>query len=293
MISAAQLEPLASAPEAPCLPYALRLCFAGVAVELCSTEQALIDALRHKFRYHLTGAAPEFQYFVWPTPTGYRFWCSHEGGWQWNSGILPSDALAFLTDAALCAAVIHARPELRSIHAAALALDGAGAIIAGESTAGKTTTLLACARAGAQVFSDERALLCGGTLQPFVRTCTVRSGGRALLLRDDRFDTLGARLRGASEIDLIECFGKEIIAAPVPLRAVFVLGGPGERAVAQPLEPPHALPAISRWLDMCARPVERLAEGLALLQERLCYRLTLGTPAATAAVILDAMAAAR
>lgn len=291
LITAGDLQRIAHPLRPPRTRYRLRLRFAGVVAELRAPQRELIDEFRARYAYHVTAADPDFRYFVWDTPSGYAFWCAHDAGWCWTLGPLPGYALAFLTDAVLLSAAVHARPGVRSIHAAALALDGKGAIVAGDSTAGKTTTLLACARAGMQVLSDERGLIVGDMLTPFVRRCSVRSGGRMLLLADGPDDTLAACLRAKQDVEFERCFGKGVIAAPVPLRAIFVLHERGGAAAVERIEPERALPAISRWFDMRATPIQRLADALSLLRSRPCYRLTLGTPGESARAICSALGA--
>jgi hypothetical protein len=285
LISAAQLR-RATTPAVSDAPHAVRLNFAGIVAQLRTSECALADELRAKYSAHVADEDAAFTYFVCESERGYSFWCAHDGAWEWCDGELPPDALAFLTDAALLSAVVHADRNMRSIHAAALAYDGKGAIIAGDSTAGKTTTLLACARSGMQIFSDERALMRGGMLHPFLRRCRVRGGGRALLLQDDGDDTLARQLRaGHNEINLAACFPSRVAGGPAPLKAVFVLHSLGTAPAVEPIEAAAALPAVSRWFDMRADRLTRIATALSLLSECACYRLTLGTPAQTARTI--------
>jgi hypothetical protein len=188
-------------------------------------------------------------------------------------------------------ALVHFDGQLRSIHAAAVAHRDNGALIVGDSTAGKTTTLLACARAGLQVYSDERGLLRGTMVQPFLRTCNVRSGGRALLLDDERHDVLASYLLTGARFSLRECFGEAAIASPAPLRAVFVLSGCAERPEMTPIDAAAALPAISRWFDTKGDRLDRLALAVHLLRQARCYRLVLGTPKHSATVIARSLEA--
>lgn len=275
---------------APCTrcTHSLRLCFAGICAEVRSCEAPLIGELRRRYRYHVSAAPTAFVYTICASPEGYAL-SRERDGWLWNDGALPAGALAFLADAALLSAVVHADPALQSVHAAAIAYNQRGAIIAGDSEAGKTTTLLGCAREGLQLFSDERALVRGGTLYPFVRRCRVRTGGRSLLLADNPGDAVATHLQESEEIDLTECFGNESIGEPAPLRAVFILHGRAARAAIERIDSAAALPAISRWFDMRGEPLDRLGEALALLRGRDCYRLTAGTPADTARLIRTAL----
>lgn len=285
VISASDLIRSAVPVIAPKTPYALRLRFAGVVAELRAVDNELTRAMQERYRYHVTSARADFTYYAVPSVGGYRFWCAHDGAWEWQDGPLPVDALVFLADAALMSAVVHARCDLCSIHAAAVALNGKGALIAGDSTAGKTTTLLACGRAGLQMFSDERALLRSGQLQPFVRRCQVRDGGRVLLLGDDDSDALAGALRGGIDVDTVDCFGPRAIAKPCPLKAAFILQGPERAARLKRIDAATALSAVARWFDTRADAIGRIGVALATLRATDCYALTLGPPAETARAI--------
>jgi hypothetical protein len=291
VITAAQLEPLVAPVALPRAPYAVTFAFAGVTVELRTTQPHLAEEIQRRFCAHVTGEPAALRYLVWETESGYVF-CSADGaGWRWNEGALPVGALAFLTDAALIAAVVRADRALRSAHAAAFSHNGIGAILAGDTTSGKTTTLLACARAGMRVFSDERALLRGDRLYPFLRRCGVREGGRRLLLADDASDALARELRFREHVDLSACFGAEAIADPVPMRAAFVLHARGPRPSARRIGATDVFPAVARWFDMRGDAMERLSCALSLLRRCRCFALTLGPPGETAAAIRRALEA--
>lgn len=285
VITATQLRRGSSVPLQAPLAYASRFDIASICVELRTDQSALAAALNRTYADHRSDAPADFTYTVCRYEQGYCFTCAHDGSWFWDEGELPGDALAFLTDAALMSALVHADGALQSMHAAAVEYRGAGAAIVGDSTAGKTTTLLACARSGMRVYSDERALLRGGVLQPFLRRCNVRRGGRDLLLRDDGGDALAQVLADAESFSLREVFGERHCAAPAPLRAVFVLKALGTRASVCPTGAAQALPAISRWFDTRGDAMDRLGSAIATLRAAQCFALTLGTPAQTASTI--------
>jgi hypothetical protein len=287
-ITAGDLRALDCAPPLDTPEYSARFTFANITVELRAAS-ALVEAMRLKYLYHCTSATPAFTYSVSPSDDGYAFWCDHDRAWEWRGGSLPLDALAFLTDAALMSAVIHADGELSSMHAAAVALSRKGAVIAGDSTAGKTTTLLACARAGMQILSDERGLLRGPLLHPFVRTCCVREGSASLLLADDGSDRLAQALHRGGPLDLEVCFGANGIAQPSTLRAVFIIDGRGSTARIDTLQPAAALRGVSRWFDAQGNAMDRLCRALSVIRTATCFRLTLGTPAQTASAIRTAL----
>ena len=289
VITASDLRRMQRRPVACETPYRARFSFAGIVTELVSDEPALIEHMRRKYAYHLSGAQPYFTYSVTTVSRGYALWCSHDGGWEWTEGALQPDALAFLTDAALMSAVVHWDAALRSMHAAAVAIGGRAAIITGNSFAGKTTTLLACARSGLQILSDERGLLRDGQLYPFIRTCEVREHGRALLMCDNGNDALARALHAETFVDPVRCFGADVVAAPAPLTTIVVLAGRAERARVDPIGVAQALPALSRWFDMRGDGFDRLGGALNTLRRCTCYALTLGTPADSARAVRAAL----
>lgn len=268
-------------------PYAQRFCIAGICFDLRSNDREVIVELTRRFEEHLSERPAQFTYFVLASNGEYVFQCDHDGTWRWPHGALSTRAIAFLADAAMMSAVVHFDPGLMSIHAAAFAYDGGAAAIAGDSTAGKTTTLLACARAGLPVYSDERTLIRAGAVHPFLRVCSVRSGGRDRLLLDCADDRLGRVLRLSSSFTFTQAFGPAVVAPVERLRVLFVLNGYADVPHVERIDTAQALPAISRWFDAAAGSLDRLARAVALLHRVRCYRLTLGTPAASAQTIME------
>ncbi|MFN2449371.1 MAG: hypothetical protein ABR508_06220 [Candidatus Baltobacteraceae bacterium] len=266
---------------------ALRIAQIGVRIETAVPGLAAELALR--YAGHLDERAPDFVYRIFPSPQGYAFWCDHDGAWQWKAGSLPLDAIAFLADAAMLSALVHFDPLLASVHAAAVAAHGCAAAIAGDSTAGKTTTLLACARAGLQVYSDERALVRQGIVHSFLRRCSVRPDGRSRLLADDDADALAHAMHARGDIALAAVFGEAAVAPPLALRALFVLDGYAARPFIEPIDATAALPAVSRWFDTCGGAIERTARALGLLRSLHCFRLTLGTPRESALAVRETL----
>ena len=159
------------------------------------------------------------------------------------------------------------------------------AAIAGHSAAGKTATLLACARRGMRVYSDERVLLRQTIVHPFLRRCSVRGAGARLLLADQDADRLPDALRTLPQLSLKLCFGAEAIAPPRPLRALFAIAGTGHCAALELIDTAAALPAITGWFDARGDMVDRVSRAIGMLRKVRCYRLTLGTPDETAAAI--------
>jgi hypothetical protein len=269
--------------------YSQRFCIAGVCFDLRSNDREVIVELTRRFEEHLSERPAQFTYFVIASDDEYVFQCAHDGSWRWRHGPLSTGAVAFLADAAMMAAVVHFDPQLMSMHAAAFAYNGRAGAIAGDSTAGKTTTLLACARAGVAVYSDERTLVRSGNVHPFLRICSVRSAGRDRLLLDAADDRLARVLSSSSLFTFTQAFGPAVVAPVEPLDALFVLNGYASVPEIERIDTAQALPAISRWFDAAAGSLDRLARAVTLLRSVRCYRLTLGTPAASAQKIMEVM----
>lgn len=89
-------------------------------------------------------------------------------------GELFQDAEWSIADAALG----RLRHRYLPIHAAAVSLDGSALLLVGEPEAGKTSLAAALARSGADLLSDEVALVApdGRTVHPFLRDLIVHAG---------------------------------------------------------------------------------------------------------------------
>lgn len=261
---------------------------AGVVMELCTDvpEVARLFALR--YADHRATRDADFRYFVATVRGGYAFWCRHAPAWRWSQGALPADAVVFLADSVALAALIRFDEHLAAMHAAAIEFGGVAAAIAGTSIAGKTTTLLACARRGMRLYSDERAVLRDDVVHPFLRRCSVRAAGARLLLAENDAGATDAR-RSSPDLSLRTCFGSESIAQPHALRALFVLNGSGHCAALEAIDTAAALPSISRWFDTRGDMVDRVARAIGALRSVKCYRLTLGSPDESAAAIAYAL----
>lgn len=293
LISAEQLE---RCPQPPAMGVpassAVRCTIAGVVVDIHSNVAGVIDAFAGRYADHridVSDRPADAVYRIEEDDVGYVF--SRDGGsaWIWRHGELPPGAVAFLADAALMSSLIRSDPALASIHAAAVWWNRRAAAIAGSSTAGKTTTLLACARHGMRVYSDERALLRNGVVQPFLRRCAVREGGRSRLLQDDDRDRLALALQADQTFSLRATFGDGAVAPPQRLTALFVIAGFADTPRVESMSAAETLPCIGRWFDAAGSRMERLARALALLQTLRCFRVLLGTPAESAHAISRSM----
>ncbi len=260
---------------------------AGVAVQICTDmpEVARLFALR--YADHPATRRPDFRYFVATVRGGYAFWCAHAATWRWTQGVLPADAVMFLADSVALSALIRYDATLCSMQAAAIEHNGIAAAIAGHSTTGKTTTLLSCARRGMRIYSDELAVMRDNVVYPFLRRCSVRATGARLLLGDR--DSEPDPLRTSPDLSIKTCFGRDAIAQPGPLRALFTITGSGHCAALELVDTAAALPSVSRWFDARGDMVDRVSRAIAAIQNIRCYRLTLGSPDETSAAISYAL----
>jgi hypothetical protein len=255
------------------LTHAVTVRIAGVRFSLNTNLAGLADAFALRYAEHLDNGEPHFSYNVLRQSESYVFWCDHAGAWAWG-GRLPVDAILFLADAAAISALIHYDAALASMHAAGIAYNNGAAAIIADSEGGKTTTAIACARAGLQVYSDERVLLRGNVVQPFWRRCRLRAGGAQLL-----------GITSQSELSWRELFGDAALASPAPLRTVFVVAGRASRPRIREIQTAAALRAAGKWFDCSGTPLERTARALQAVRFAACFSLELGHPDETARAI--------
>lgn len=277
-----------NALETQCV-HTARCEIAGVVMELCTDMPEVAHLFALRYGDHQAVREPDFRYYAATVRGGYAFWCSHAPSWRWSQGALPPDAIVFLLDTVALGALVRFDERLASIQAAAVEYSGVAAAIAGTSTAGKTTTLLACARRGMRLYSDERAMLREHVAHPFLRRSSIRAGGARLLISDNERERAPETLRIAPELSVKTYFGPKAIAAPQRLRALFVLNGTGHCAALEAIDTATALPAVSRFFDSRGDMVDRVARAILALRQVKCYRLTLGTPDESAAAIAYAL----
>lgn len=263
---------------------------AGITMQLCTDvpEVARLFALR--YADHPAERKPDFQYFVATVRGGYSFWCAHAATWRWTQGALPADAVAFLADSVALNAIVRFDPALVSMQAASLEHNGIAAALAGHSAAAKASTLLACARRGMRIYSDERTVLRNNTAYPYLRRNSVRAAGARLLLADRGSETKHHNdIHAEPQLSLKTCFGADAIAEPQALRALFVIAGTGYCAALEAIDTATAMPSIMRWFDAHGDMVDRATRAISILSGVQCYKLTLGSPDETAAAMAYAM----
>jgi hypothetical protein len=236
-------------------------------------------------------------YAVADRELGALFWRWGGRVFRWPHGALPPDGLAFLADAVSISGFFDAHPNgALSLHAAAVEYEGGIAAIVGDSNVGKTTTALACARAGMTLYSDERCVIVDREVHPFPRALTIRATGRALLLADRDDDAFGHVLLAAPAGELRDVRFRTLFPGwetppPLPLRSVFLLAGSAGRPEVTGTHGADAARVTLRYAHGAGRGFDRLTLLLRLFGKVACHRLLLGSPAASAAAIAETMRA--
>jgi hypothetical protein len=231
---------------------------------------------------------------------GWLFWASNVGHYQWPHGDLPANVVAFLADALALTAFLRARTDgLISLHAAAVGVPGGVAAIIGDSNVGKTTTAVACARAGMDLYSDERCLIDrDGCVHPFPRAINLRAPGLRLLANDTvpGDDPIGGLLRshGAgtwNDLRLSDLLGAHHAFEPRPLRMVFLLAGTARFPAIATTTAARATGQSARWAQGAGAGLARIARLVELFSRVPCVTLHLGLPDASARLIRETLEA--
>ncbi len=220
-----------------------------------------------------------------------HFWSDDGPTYVWPHGALGPSATAFFADAFATHMLLSSIPSTIALHAAALRRNDAAFAITGLSTAGKSTTALACVTAGAQLYSDERCVTSPQGTIPYPRTLNVRRGGIDLLVATLPACALRDRLaahRGSdwNSVRFDELFGASPLPEPAPLRAIFAIVGRDAAPRSRAIEPAAMLPLAEPAAKVWARGIDRVCALVALFGRVACYELVLGTPLDTARHVL-------
>jgi hypothetical protein len=266
----------------------------AAAVHFDEPDSAALFASR--YRDLPAAAGPGIRTYVVRDGSGHaHFWTDGGAGYTWPHGPLGPAATAFLADAVAMHALFSAIPSAVTFHAAALHHAGTAFAITGRSTAGKSTTAVACVAAGSELYSDERCIVTPlGTL-PFPRAINLRRGGIDLLVADLPAGALRSRLerhRGANweNVHFAELFDARPLPAPAPLRAIFAIGGREAEPRSRRISAVEMLPQAHFGAIAAETGIDRVRAILGALQGVACYELILGAPSASARHILDILA---
>jgi hypothetical protein len=211
--------------------------------------------------------------YLWLSPDRVRRWPESPG----------DELLVFFADNVAMHEYLTTSRDV-GLHAAVVASGSRVVALIGSSTAGKTTTAIAMVRNGFALYSDERCILQDGRAVPFLRTITVREGGRSALLadaeRDCAVDTIPTH--GDSTVRPGVLLGERAGGQPLPLSDVFIIEGRDTTPSIEACSLYTGLPALLRSMISRDTGVERMARLLVEMRDVKLYRLTLGTPDATA-----------
>lgn len=189
--------------------------------------------------------------------------------------------------------VLRLQAQVAVFHAGAVAIDGAGVLLAGPKGSGKTTLSLALAARGHGFLADEMAALRLDTMElvPLRRSVSIRPGPgsprvdaavRAAGLSQEEFLD-GPRVRAA-----IDQLFPGNVGATVPLGAIVFLrqfrSTPHAERMAPRREHLGLLAALPSTLWEQPAPV-RAIRLLGILSKARCFRLDVGDPDETAALV--------
>jgi hypothetical protein len=226
-----------------------------------------------------------------------HFWTAGGAGYSWPQGPVRPAVVAFFADGITQHALLRAIPSAVTLHAAALKYAGVAFAITGHSTAGKSTTAVACVDAGGELYSDERCIITPAGTLAFPRAVNLRSGGIDVLLADLAPSPLRSRLeahcgRDWENANFADVFAPREPPTIAPLRAIFVIGGREGRPRSRRLSAPEMLPFAQMGAITAATGIDRACAILCVLQKVACYEIMLGTPSASARHIFEVVAGA-
>lgn len=279
----------------------VRIDCAGTTLGVHFAEPAAADVFRRTYRRMQTRAPADAQTWCGPIPGGYAFVRSDGAPIVWRGEELRPHVVAFFVDAVAVGGFFGSSAHLLSIHASAFAWGDGMALVAGCSTAGKSTTTVALARRGVPIASDERCCVRDGMVIPFPRSLNLRAGGLALLASDRvpgpdparaRLRALAATGENAKAISLSDLDLPDALPAPAPLRAAFVIVGVADDVRIEPIVASDAAALLSPAIQTGARGLDRAALIHRAIGRAACYRVMLGTPDATASAIVALAAGA-
>jgi hypothetical protein len=265
---------------------------AGVPVEVRFDGAGAAEIYRRRYRHMLSEQPPAMTaYAVTRSPAETFFWTDDRPLYCWDQGAIPDRVIAFFADAVATTAFLNSIDDLIALHAGAVTDGRSAAFIAGVSTAGKSTTSIACFRRGLQLYSDEFCLVRAGGVLPHPRALSVRREGLELLLADAApASPVDAWLRANrgddhENVGFDELFGAATWPEARPLRVAFAAVAKADAPKLRSIAPAQMLVHTMPFARLKPRGLEATAALLAVLQPLTCYELTLGRPDATAELI--------
>ena len=256
-------------------------------------DAAAAEIFRVRYGAFAEGSDPSVRCFaVGYDPLGILFWV--EGGPQryWPGALIPRH-IAFLADAVSMKAFFKSRSDMLCVHGAAVGVDQRAAAIVATTEGGKTTTAIACARRGMNLFTDERVVIADGHVLPFPRNVNVRADGLDLLAAEpvphDGGITERLRQRKGGDwhsASYSELLGSRKMPTPRPLTAVFFIRGRSKIARAETMDKPSAILELATSGMLSAiHGLDRMVMVSKMLKDVDAYHLHLGSPDETALLI--------
>ena len=285
---------------APLAVHPVTFTIAGVPVEVRFNVAGAAGIYRLRYQHMLSSQAPIMTaYAVARTPGETVFWAGDGPLYCWDRSEIPDRVIAFFADAVATTTFLRSIDNVIALHAAALTDGRSAAFIAGVSTAGKSTTAIACFRRGLRLYSDEFCLVRAGGVLPYPRAISVRREGLELLLADaapkSPVDAWLRANRGddRENVGFDELFGNPACPAPRPLRIAFAAVAKERAPSVRSIAPAQMLAHTKPFARLKPRGLAGVAALLEVLQPLTCYELTLGPPDETAELIAQVLRADR
>jgi len=255
------------------------------------SDPAVLADFRYRFGDLLVDRAPDYEFYVVDSGDGTYFWSDPANVRVWPFEKTASFVTSFFADSAVMYD-FFTRGRYLSLHAGVVGGERGLAAIVGSSTAGKTTTTVACARRGMKLYSDERCVLFEHLVYPFPRALTLRAGGRNLLANDGytgapAFTAFLQQWEAIPEV-LVQpsaLFSGRVGGPPLPLSAVLVIDGVAAHPQLTEVPVYDIVPHLAEAMWANASGLDRVARILAEFGALRCYKVRLGAPDQTARLI--------
>ncbi len=270
----------------------LRFFETSIAVAFDDAEAAAL--FRKRYRAFGSDETAALRIFAVHVDGGALFFVDDGAAYRWD-GSLHARGLEFLADGVTRELYFGATSRRVSFHAAACAAGEVAFAVTAASEGGKTTTAIACARRGMPLYSDEFCILEKGAVQPYPRALNLREGSLALLGSECSGDPVTSRIRARCgkrwrDVSFAEIFGTVVPPAPRPLVAVFFIDGRAPQPAIEGLGSAEALPRLlAAPLQSRGDGPSRISHAIEILANTRAFRLTLGTPDATALAIRESV----
>src|ERR1700693_3840139 len=205
---------------------------AGTIVKVSFDEFEAAETYRNRYRHMLSDGPVQSRAYAVGSQTG-AVYVGLEGvaAYRFDRFKVKPHVIAFFADAVVTTGVFPSTDDLIALHAGVVCDERAAAAIIGCSTAGKSTTAIACVRRGLTLLSDEHCIVTSTGVRAFPRALNLRCGSMRLLSGDsappsslDRWLETHRCYEG-NDLGFDELFGALPSSEPKPLPAIFALAG--------------------------------------------------------------------